>query len=367
MMARPSVAKSASLLSTLIGTLTPLVLLLKLFLSPSSPYSILPFATSPFYDESELDQRTLSSLRVLLLLLSSYLLASSILSGIGFLGVLRNRASLVRVYRDAASVDLAFTAFVTVVVGAAARAPAKARAACEQPELATLLSLLISAFNLAPAAQGPDDACERALQNAALVVFVGLVALTVVRLHFLLAVGTHYAALVREQSKDDVEGGEQRIRLLPLPRGVAASDVVYAPVHCPNAANSVLGTTAELWVRVPAASSSSSSSSGASRTAAAYAPAYLSPSPSPEMPAYAPAYVRSATAAVEPSAEEDDVPLGRGAPALTGRADEAGVDLDDEAEEESSPPTDHPTYPHLLRLDTDTASRSSPGPTPICI
>ncbi|KAF7337180.1 hypothetical protein MSAN_02270100 [Mycena sanguinolenta] len=290
MMARPSVAKSASLLSTLIGTLTPLVLLLKLFLSPSSPYSILPFATSPFYDESELDQRTLSSLRVLLLLLSSYLLASSILSGIGFLGVLRNRASLVRVYRDAASVDLAFTAFVTVVVGAAARAPAKARAACEQPELATLLSLLISAFNLAPAAQGPDDACER-----------GPAERRSCRFRRTRRFDRRPTAL------PPCEGGEQRIRLLPLPRGVAASDVVYAPVHCPNAANSLLGTTAELWVRVPAAPSSTSSSA-----AAAYAPAYLSPSPSPEMPAYAPAYVRSATAAVDPSAEEDDVPLDAG-------------------------------------------------------
>ncbi|KAJ6464558.1 hypothetical protein C8R45DRAFT_1174784 [Mycena sanguinolenta] len=307
-----NVAKTASLLSTLLGTLTPLVLLLKLFLSPSSPYSILPFASSSFYDEAELDQRTLSSLRVLLLLLSSYLLASSILSGIGFLGVLRGRAPLVRVYRDCASADLAFTAFVTLVAGAAARAPAKARTACEQPDLAPLLSLLISAFDLAPAALGPDDACERALQHAALVVFVGLVALTVVRLHFLLAVGTHYNALVREQSNKGEEGGEQRIRLLPLPRGVAASDVVYAPVHCPSAAESLLATSAEVWIRVPAASSSSSAAPSSS-AAAAYAPAYVSPLPSPETPAYAPAYVR-AQPRPQPrtEAEEDDVPLDAG-------------------------------------------------------
>ncbi|KAJ6464573.1 hypothetical protein C8R45DRAFT_1107444 [Mycena sanguinolenta] len=83
-------------------------------------------------------------------------------------------------------------------------------------------------------------------------VFVGLVALTVVRLHFLLAVGTHYNALVR-------------------------------------------------FPGAPSASSSAASSS-----AAGYAPIYVVPSPSPETLACARAYVR---AQPRTEAEEDDVPL----------------------------------------------------------
>lgn len=201
----------------------------------------------------------------------------------------QNKPSHVRLYRDCSSADLAFTAFLTVLAGLAARAPA--RVACEQPELGALLSILLS---YAPgSAVSPDESCERALEHAAVVLLAGLVVLTVVRLHFLLAVGAHYAVLVRqtqalEAGGEGGAGGEtQRIRLLPLPRGVAAADVVYAPVHCPAAANSLLGTSAEVWVRAPVLEASPSPSP------------YVSPAASPAVPPYAPAYVQS-QAAPEP-------------------------------------------------------------------
>ncbi|KAJ7784269.1 hypothetical protein B0H16DRAFT_292527 [Mycena metata] len=98
---------------------------------------------------------------------------------------------------------------------------------------------------------------------AVLVTLASLLALTVVRLHFLLAVSAHYSALVKAHqyaasgAEAKVDGGAlggrageaRAIRLLPLPRGVRAEDMVYAPVHCPSAGESVLGTWAEVWVR----------------------------------------------------------------------------------------------------------------------
>ncbi|KAJ7167833.1 hypothetical protein C8R46DRAFT_1094276 [Mycena filopes] len=283
-----SLAKSASLVITLAGGLIHSFLTLQLAGS---------WRTLRALDaESELDAWKLDGLRVLWSLLAMYLLAAASVSFIGFFGVLRSKASHVRLYRDCTSADLAFTAFLTVLAALAARAPA--RAFCEQPELGPLLSVLLTFY---PGATGsPDEACERSLEHAALVALASLLALTVVRLHFLLAVGAHYAALVRSQrdSTDGESEGPQRIRLLPLPRGVAAADVVYAPVHCPAAANSLLGTSAEVWVRAPGVEAGASSV-----YAPLYAPSYLqaqqtpaymqalAPPRSPPQTGYAPAYV----------------------------------------------------------------------------
>ncbi|KAK7062369.1 hypothetical protein R3P38DRAFT_695057 [Favolaschia claudopus] len=269
----PSVAKSASLVITLTGGLVNSFLTLQLAGSWS--------AIRALDAESELDAWKFDGLRVLWALLALYLLAAAFISFVGFFGVLRNKPPHVRLYRDCASADLAFAAFLTVLAGLAARAPA--RAFCEHPDLAPLIAVLLVYFQ--PTGSNPDEACERTLEHTAIVALAALVTLTVVRLHFLLAVSTHYSAMTRPRS-GGVEGQEQRsvIRLLPLPRGVQPGDVVYAPVHCPSAANSVLGAEAEVWVRAPSA------------------PAYVivqaaspsvSPAASPAVPAYAPAYVQA--------------------------------------------------------------------------
>ncbi|KAK6991757.1 hypothetical protein R3P38DRAFT_3409114 [Favolaschia claudopus] len=261
----PSVAKSASLVITLTGGLVNSFLTLQLAGSWN--------AIRVLDAESELDAWKFDGLRVLWALLALYLLAAAFISFVGFLGVLRNKAPHVRLYRDCASADLAFAAFLTILAGLAARAPA--RAFCEHPDLAP-----------PHRRSNPDEACERTLEHTAIVALAALVTLTVVRLHFLLAVSTHYSAMTRPGAAagGGAEGQEQRsvIRLLPLPRGVQPGDVVYAPVHCPSAANSVLGAEAEVWVRpaaayviVPAASPS------------------VSPATSPAVPAYAPAYVQA--------------------------------------------------------------------------
>ncbi|KAJ7721875.1 hypothetical protein B0H16DRAFT_361832 [Mycena metata] len=294
----PRLAKSASLVITLAGGLIHSFLTLQLLGSWQSLRAL--------DAESELDAWKLDGLRVLWGLLAMYLLAAAFVSFVGFFGVVRNKPTHLRLYRDCSSADLAFTAFLTLLALLAARAPA--RAFCEQPELAALFSSLLapqssSAYDASswswsalfgnPANAGaPDEACERALEHAALVALASLLALTVVRLHFLLAVSAHYSALVKAQqyAASDAEGGvlglgmggdsegERRaIRLLPLPRGVRAEDVVYAPVHCPSAGESVLGTRAEVWVRsMPTPYADARGEVKATQApASGYAPAYV--------------------------------------------------------------------------------------------
>ncbi|KAJ7682011.1 hypothetical protein DFH06DRAFT_1314253 [Mycena polygramma] len=214
-----------------------------------------------------------------------------------YIGGCGNLPKHVRLYRDCSSADLAFTAFLTLLAFLATHTPAPARAACEQPELGPLLSLILTYLPAPFASPSPEEACDRALQHAALFALAGLCALTVVRLHFLVAVGAHYKALLRSTSSSHlnnaIEGGaEQRIRLLPLPHGVAAADVVYAPVHCPAAAESVLGASAEVWVRAGGVEAAAGAGAGAGPV---YAPAYVNASapPSPAAPAYAPRYVQA--------------------------------------------------------------------------
>ncbi|KAF8207802.1 hypothetical protein K438DRAFT_1814300 [Mycena galopus ATCC 62051] len=169
------------------------------------------------------------------------------------------------------------------------RRPRCLRTARARP-LALLLTLLYSSFGFGSPVF-PDEACERALDQAAVVALAGLLALTV-RLHFLL-VGAHYSALVRATRSGDAEDAPvQRIRLLSLPKGVKAADVVYTLVHCPAAANSLLGTSAEVWVRAPGTGAEAS-----------YAPASVSAPPSPASPAYAPAYVQ-----LQPEPEREEQP-----------------------------------------------------------
>ncbi|KAJ7093808.1 hypothetical protein C8R44DRAFT_989899 [Mycena epipterygia] len=224
-------AKSASLIITLCGALTHSFLTVQLAGS---------WRTLRALDaENDLDAWKLDGLKVLFALLALYLQAGAFVSFVGFYGVLKNKASHVRLYRDCSAADLAFTVFITVLAGYAAWAPG--RLACEelarQPELAQLLALL-----------SPDETCERWLERAAITLLSAMVVLTVVRLHFLLAVSTHYAHLLRLTSAGG-PGGEQCIRLLPLPPNVPAADVVYAPVHCPSGSPLDSAGTAEVWVR----------------------------------------------------------------------------------------------------------------------
>ncbi|KAJ7181557.1 hypothetical protein C8R43DRAFT_941392 [Mycena crocata] len=229
------IAKSASLVITLVSALTHSYLTLQLAAS---------WRTLRALDaENELDAWKLDGLKVLWALMALYLLAAAFVSFIGFLGVLRNKASHVRLYRDCSAADLGFTFFLTLIAAWAQSglsSTTNPRFACEelarQPELAQLLALL-----------APDETCERALERAALALLAAMLVLTVIRLHFLLAVSAHYRDLCIAAAGELQT--DQRIRLLPLPSGVSAADVVYAPVHA--AALRGAGNSTEVWVRAP--------------------------------------------------------------------------------------------------------------------
>ncbi|KAJ7245795.1 hypothetical protein C8J57DRAFT_1725117 [Mycena rebaudengoi] len=284
-------AKSASLLITSSGFLTHSVLTYHLL----SAWRTLRALEA----ESELDAYKLDGLKVLWALLILYMQAAAFVSLVGFLGVLRNKAPHVRLYRDCSAADLLFTAFLTLLAvyltfspialpasldallallpnpfssassssssgssgssstyarrsdGAGAASTNPLRLACDQPELAGLVALA-----------APGEACERWLERAAISVSAGMVVLTVVRLHFLLAVSTHYAHMLRsspsspqgsdcspsahrnDSSAPDAElalspSTPTRIRILPLPAHLSPNDVVYTPVHVGALAASV--------------------------------------------------------------------------------------------------------------------------------
>ncbi|KAJ7616425.1 hypothetical protein FB45DRAFT_872888 [Roridomyces roridus] len=164
------VAKYASLAITLAGGLLHSYLTLQLAVT---------WRTLRALDaENELDAWKLDGLKVLWALLAVYLQAAAFISFVGFSGVVRNKPSQLRIYRDYSFADLAFSAFLTVILFAFALAPtfsrdatATFRIACEelarQPELAQLLLML-----------SPDETCERWLERAALGAAVGMAVLT---------------------------------------------------------------------------------------------------------------------------------------------------------------------------------------------
>ncbi|KAF8207789.1 hypothetical protein K438DRAFT_1962051 [Mycena galopus ATCC 62051] len=286
-----SVAKSISLVITLAGGLINALLTLQLAGSWARCARLTPRASS-----------TRGSLMASRWgLLAAYLMAAAFVSFIN--------PSHVRLYRDCSSADLVFTAFLNVLA---------ALAACEQCELAPLfallLTLLYSSFGFGSPVS-PGEACERALDQAAVVGLVGLLALTV-RLHFLL-VGAHYSAL--------------------------AADVVYTLVHCPAAANSLLGTSAEVWVRAPGAGAEAS-----------YAPASVSAPPSPASPAYAPAYVQS-----QPEPEREEQPQ-RGVD-LSNRSPSRNPPMYIHHDPHPPPPLSPNDRPHPIVLDLIPATTPQDG------
>ncbi|KAJ7436950.1 hypothetical protein FB451DRAFT_1193608 [Mycena latifolia] len=168
--------------------------------------------------QSELDTWKLDGFKVLWGLLALDLQASAFVSLVGFLGVLRNIASHVRLYRDCFPADLAFTAFLTVL-GAYAAWPL-GRLACSE------LALL-----------SPDETCER----AAVALLAGMPVLTVLRLHF---------------TPSSLSPRTTFTSSPPLGAPTAGSATVAAPAEhtrggrgvCPVRA---LERSAEVWVRAP--------------------------------------------------------------------------------------------------------------------
>ncbi|KAJ7245805.1 hypothetical protein C8J57DRAFT_1476357, partial [Mycena rebaudengoi] len=186
--------------------------------------------------------------------------AAAFVSFVGFLGVLGNKATHVRLYCDCSAADLLFTAFLTLlaiyitfspivlrVARRPPRPPPKPLLSCLQPRIRILVLKHIGPALRRHWRNPRRTPCAwRATspRRAAVSVSAGMV----VRLHFLLAVSMHYAYMLRSapsaptpsfdgtdaelaMSLTSTLATPTRIRIPPLLAHLSPNDVVYAPVH----------------------------------------------------------------------------------------------------------------------------------------
>jgi hypothetical protein len=205
--------------------------------------------------EASSDPWKLNGVKIVGALLSVYFAASAAVSFVGFLGIVKNRHSFLRFYRDSAIADFLFCSFLALVGTYSAFGTGIRTSVCEElsrhPEL--MHDLIELGLNI--------ENCELWFERV-VVAFVALtIVLSVVRLHFLMAVSNYYAHIAGHslplhapKSSDSV----QRIFLLSRspssrPSSQQQDDVlVYAPVPLsslsPEAARDLRSTATEAWI-----------------------------------------------------------------------------------------------------------------------
>ncbi|KIL57863.1 hypothetical protein M378DRAFT_87311 [Amanita muscaria Koide BX008] len=206
--------------------------------------------------------------KVVWILFSSYFAAAAAISAVGLAGVIKNKALLVRFYRDYYIADFAFCASLsTVVVFAAFQTPARI-GICEEfarhPELVREIGINV-------------ENCELWLSCAVPGLAALLFTVIIVRLHFLFAISSYYGGLSRcshtcctshrrdrsilhSRQPSSSDDNLKRIFLLPASPGDAAEgiELVYAPVPVNKLSHDVQSKAKEAWlswtVPVPSAS-----------------------------------------------------------------------------------------------------------------
>ncbi|KAG1782936.1 hypothetical protein EV702DRAFT_1176229 [Suillus placidus] len=208
--------------------------------------------------------------RIVWALLCAYFAAASAICFFGLAGIVRGKPSFVRIYRDYIVGDFVFGTLSAAIGSYAAFRPTVRSNVCEllsrQPDmLRDFIDLGLSLEN-----------CEPWFERGVFAFMVILIVITVIRLHFVLALSSYYAILVRHQGfhpsshtpyysrASAAEGSLERIYILPV-RSVASkapctSDLdlqfvdapVYAPVPLthvsPQVAEELLANATEAWV-----------------------------------------------------------------------------------------------------------------------
>ncbi|PFH46417.1 hypothetical protein AMATHDRAFT_183464 [Amanita thiersii Skay4041] len=219
------------------------------------------------------DKWRVDGVKVVWILLSSYFASSAAVSAVGLAGVIKNKASLVRFYRDYSIADFSFcTVFATTAVYAAFHTTARA-GICEEfsrhPEL--MRDVLEVGLNV--------ENCELWLERAVLALAAILFTIIIIRLHFLLAVSSYYSYLSRHTSRiccsassregnntlyarslhtrSDSNGSRKRIYLLPRTHLSDDMELVYAPVPINRLTIEQRSQAKEAWVSESSSSSSS--------------------------------------------------------------------------------------------------------------
>ncbi|KAF6761933.1 hypothetical protein DFP72DRAFT_877499 [Ephemerocybe angulata] len=274
--------RTASLAITTVGLVINTIITLYVFSGWSSSYKWEP--------ESEWESKTgywrVDGVKLLWGLLSAYFSSAAIVCGVGLFGILKNRPTYIRFYRDYTIADFCFCSFfITLAAYGSFRGQTRA-GVCEHfseyPELMRdMLEMGLSIEN-----------CELWLERAVLASLAVLFIVLAVRLHFLLALSNYYSHLIRyhrpgsskslslsscgssssssshsSHSSISSSSAPQRIYLLPGPppqKGVDGHptiDVVYAPVPIDSLPLEMQVQAVEAWVQRSPASSHSHSHS----------------------------------------------------------------------------------------------------------
>ncbi|KAF8239000.1 hypothetical protein L208DRAFT_173834 [Tricholoma matsutake] len=206
--------------------------------------------------EASGDDWKVDGVKVIWGLVSGYFACAATVCIIGILGILKNKPSFLRFYRDYSIADFSFTTFFTAVATYASFHTAARTGVCEElsrhPEL--LRDMLEMGLNL--------ENCERWLERAVLAFVAVMVVVIVIRLHFLLAVSNFYSHLIRIQNANshlrnhlhsrhpDFPG--QRIYILPsnlsCQRNTDEVELVYTPVPVSSLPKDYRANATEAWV-----------------------------------------------------------------------------------------------------------------------
>ncbi|KAF8638620.1 hypothetical protein AX17_002161 [Amanita inopinata Kibby_2008] len=247
--------RAASLIVTFLGTSVNFIIAAQLLSSWRS------FKWEPESEWEMLGDRwRVDGVKVGWVLLSTYFASAAAISAVGLAGVIKNKASLVRFYRDYSIADFSFcTSFAVLAVYAASNASTRA-GICEElsrhPEL--MRDMLEMGMNV--------ENCELWLERAVLALAALLFTVIVIRLHFLLAVASYYTQLSRysrpcylpscdgiPQSRSHSRQDSKRIYLLPTSLELSSSrradvEVVYAPVPMNQLSSDQRSQAKEAWV-----------------------------------------------------------------------------------------------------------------------
>ncbi|KAF8806209.1 hypothetical protein BYT27DRAFT_6644015 [Phlegmacium glaucopus] len=244
--------------------------------------------------ESSGDKWQLDGLKVIWALLFVYFSSAASVCTVGLVGILKNKSSHVRFYRDYSIADFSFCAFSLILATYGAFLGTARAGVCEEfshhPEL--MRNMLEMGLNL--------ENCERWLERAVFAVLAVLFVIMVIRvspfsfsfysglkffpnfqLHFLLAVSNYYSHLTRHHRSPSSFSSShltplhamQRIFLLPNNNTNVGDlehcvdmDFVYAPVPRHSLPKELQDQAAEAWISntIPASPNSSNSTSTSS-------------------------------------------------------------------------------------------------------
>ncbi|OAX38588.1 hypothetical protein K503DRAFT_691324 [Rhizopogon vinicolor AM-OR11-026] len=193
----------------------------------------------------------------------AYFAAASAICFFGLAGIVRSKPSFVRIYRDYIIGDFVFGTLFAAIGSYAAFSPSVRSNVCEllsrQPDmLRDFIDLGLTFEN-----------CEPWFERGVFAFMIILVVITVIRLHFVLALSAYYTTLVRHQGfhllshkPNTNERRPERIYILPAhssaSKGRSTSDLefsdapVYAPVPLtqisPRVAEELLANATEAWI-----------------------------------------------------------------------------------------------------------------------